>query len=31
MSVLSAREVTYEYRNAYQTVRALIGVSCEFE
>ena len=31
MSVLSAREVTYEYRNAYQTVRALNGVSCEFE
>ena len=31
MSVLSAREVTYEYRNAYQTVRAVNGVSCEFE
>ena len=31
MSILSAREVTYEYRNAYQTVRAVNGVSCEFE
>ena len=31
MSVLSAREITYEYRNAYQTVRAVNGVSCEFE
>ena len=30
MSVLSAKEVTYEYRNAYQTVRAVDGVSCEF-
>ena len=31
MSVVSAKEVTYEYRNAYQTVRAVNGVSCEFE
>ena len=30
MSVLSAKDVTYEYRNAYQTVRAVNGVSCEF-
>ena len=31
MSVVSAKEVTYEYRNAYQTVWAVNGVSCEFE
>jgi putative ABC transport system ATP-binding protein len=31
MSVVSAKEVTYEYRNAYQTVRAVNGVTCEFE
>ena len=31
MSVLSATDVIYEYRNAYQTVRAVNGVSCEFE
>ena len=31
MSVVSAKKVTYEYRNAYQTVRAVNGVSCEFE
>ena len=31
MSVLSATNVIYEYRNAYQTVRAVNGVSCEFE
>ena len=31
MSVLTANEVTYEYRNAYQTVRAVNGVSCEFQ
>ena len=31
MSILSVREVTYEYRNAYQTVRAVNGVSCEFD
>ena len=31
MSVLSASEVTYEYRNSHQTVQAVNGVSCEFE
>ena len=31
MNVLSATNVIYEYRNAYQTVRAVNGVSCEFE
>ena len=31
MSILTANEVVYEYRNAYQTVRAVDGVSCEFE
>ena len=31
MSILTANEVVYEYRNAYQTVRAVNGVSCEFE
>ena len=31
MSVLSAKEVTYEYRNSHQTVRAVNGVSWEFE
>ncbi len=30
MSVLTAKEVSYEYRNSYQTVRAVSGVSCEF-
>ena len=30
MSVLTAKEVIYEYRNSYQTVRAVNGVSCEF-
>lgn len=30
MSVLTAKEVVYEYRNSYQTVRAVSGVSCEF-
>ena len=30
MSVLTAKEVVYEYRNSYQTVRAVNGVSCEF-
>jgi len=30
MSVLTANEVIYEYRNSYQTVRAVDGVSCEF-
>ena len=31
MSILTATNVIYEYRNAYQTVRAVNGVSCEFE
>ena len=31
MSVLSAKEVTYEYRNSHQTVRAVDSVSCKFE
>ena len=31
MSILTATDVNYEYRNAYQTVRAVNGVSCEFE
>ena len=31
MSVLSAKEVVYEYRNTHQTVRAVNGVSCGFE
>ncbi len=31
MSILTATDVFYEYRNAYQTVRAVNGVSCEFE
>lgn len=31
MSTLTATDVIYEYRNAYQTVRAVNGVSCEFE
>ena len=31
MSILIATDVIYEYRNAYQTVRAVNGVSCEFE
>ena len=31
MSILTATDVIYEYRNAYQTVRAVNGVSCEFE
>ena len=30
MNSLAAKEVTYEYRNAVQTVRAVNGVSCEF-
>lgn len=30
MNNLTAREVTYEYRTAAQTVRAVNGVSCEF-
>ena len=31
MSILTANEVVYEYRNAYPTGRAVNGVSCEFE
>lgn len=31
MSVLTAKDVKYEYRNSYQTVKAVGGVSCEFE
>lgn len=31
MSVLTAKEVAYEYRNSYQTVQAVNGVSCAFE
>ena len=31
MSTLTATDVIYEYRNTYQTVRAVNGVSCEFE
>lgn len=27
MSILTAKEVVYEYRNSYQTVRAVNGVS----
>ena len=30
MITLTANEVVYEYRNAYQTVRAVNGVSCDF-
>jgi len=31
MSTLSLNDVKYEYRNKYQTVHALAGVSCDFE
>lgn len=31
MPVLTVNEVTYEYRNAYQTVRAVNGISCQFQ
>lgn len=31
MSILTAKEVVYEYRNSYQTVRAVNGVSYSFE
>ncbi len=31
MSILTASNVEYTYRTRYQTVRALQGVSCEFE
>lgn len=30
MRALTAKEVVYEYRNSWQTVRAVNGVSCEF-
>ena len=30
MSMLTANDVFYEYRNSHQTVRAVNGVSCEF-
>jgi len=31
MDILSLTDVKYEYRNKYQTVHALAGVSCEFK
>ena len=31
MKTLTLDDVKYEYRNKYQTVRALAGVNCEFE
>ena len=31
MSILTATDVIYEYRNSHQTVRAVSGVSCEFQ
>lgn len=31
MRILTATDVMYEYRNAYQTVKAVQGVSCAFE
>lgn len=31
MSILSAKDVFYEYRNSFQTVKAVNGVSYEFE
>lgn len=31
MSILSLQDVTYAYRNKYQTVNALRGVTCAFE
>ena len=30
MSILTATDVIYEYRNSHQTVRAVSGVSCDF-
>ncbi len=30
MSILTATDVIYEYRNSHQTVRAVEGVSCDF-
>ena len=31
MNTLISKQVTYEYRNAVQTVRAVNGVSCAFQ
>ena len=31
MTALTVNDVFYEYRNAYQTVKAVNGVSCQFE
>ena len=31
MTALTVNDVYYEYRNAYQTVKAVNGVSCQFE
>ena len=31
MNSLVAKQVTYEYRNAVQTVKAVNGVSCDFQ
>ena len=31
MNTLTSKQVTYEYRNAVQTVRAVNGVSCAFQ
>lgn len=31
MAILTAEQVHYAYRNAYQTVKAVNGVSCGFE
>ncbi len=31
MKSLAAKDVTYEYRNSFQTVRAVNGVTCEFQ
>ena len=31
MNSLVAKQVTYEYRNSVQTVRAVNGVSCDFQ
>lgn len=31
MNILTSKQVTYEYRNAVQTVRAVNGISCTFQ
>ena len=31
MTALTVNDVYYEYRNAYQTVKAVNGVTCQFE